>query len=576
MMSDPDSQKRLETHWLFGPMWRTRWTYAQVGLAALFINIFSLASSIFVMVVYDRVVPSFGSGGRESLIALVVGMALVLSFDFILKSLRGYFIDVAGHRIDASVGQSIYKRLLDMRLSNRKGTTGSFAGLLREFETLREFFASATLAALVDVPFILIFLIVIALIGGAVVWVPIIAIPIVLIAGWIVQAPLKRLSANAMQQGFNKQGVLVETIAGLETIKTSAGSAMLEDRWAQAVDDHADVSRRSRGFTMLALNIAGSVQQFAYVGVVVFGVFLIAENKMTMGGLIAASMLVSRCMAPLSQIATLLSRLTHTQTAYKQLDALMAQSGETREQGGYLRRTKLEGSIEFRNVIFRYPGSTMRALDDVSFRIAPGEKVAILGRIGSGKSTITRLISNLYEPSEGAVLIDDTDVRQIHPYDLRHNVGSVLQDVVLLSGTVRENIVLRDAKASDEDVLRVSKIAGVHDFIGSLPNGYDVRLADRGEGLSGGQKQSIAISRALLGSPPVMLLDEPTAAMDTNTENALIARLEQELEGRTLVLITHRSTLLKLVDRIIILDRGKIIAQGPRDDVLRAVAAGGA
>jgi ATP-binding cassette, subfamily C, bacterial LapB len=218
----------------------------------------------------------------------------------------------------------------------------------------------------------------------------------------------------------------------------------------------------------------------------------------------------------------------------------------------------------------------VRALDDVSFRIEPGEKVAILGRIGSGKSTITRLVSGLYEPSEGAVLIDETDVRQIHPYDLRHNVGSVLQDVVLLSGTVRENIVLRDAKASDDEVLRVSKVAGVHEFIGTIPNGYDVRLADRGEGLSGGQKQSIAISRALLGSPPLMLLDEPTAAMDVNTENALIARLEQELEGRTLVLITHRSSLLKLVDRIIILDRGKIIAQGPRDDVLRAVAAGGA
>jgi ATP-binding cassette, subfamily C, bacterial LapB len=575
MMSDFDPKRDLQSHWLFGPMWQTRWTYAQVGVAAFVINLFSLATSIFVMVVYDRVLPSITSG-KESLIALVIGMVIILVFDFILKSLRGYFIDLAGHRIDSAVGGTIYKRLLDMRLSNRKGTTGSFAGLLREFETLREFFASATLAALVDVPFILIFLVVIAIIGGPVVWVPIIAIPIVLIAGWLVQAPLKRLTASSMQQGFNKQGVLVETIAGLETIKTSAGSTMLEQRWANAVDSHAEVSRRSRSFTMLALNVAGSVQQFAYVGVVVYGVLLIAKNEMTMGGLIAASMLASRCMAPLSQIATLLSRLTHTQTAYKQLDAMMGQDGETKEQGGYLRRTKLEGGLEFRNVIFRYPGSTVRALDDVSFRIEPGEKVAILGRIGSGKSTITRLVSGLYEPSEGAVLIDDTDVRQIHPYDLRHNVGSVLQDVVLLSGTVRENITLRDAKATDDEVLRVSKIAGVHDFIGTIPNGYDVRLADRGEGLSGGQKQSIAISRALLGSPPLMLLDEPTAAMDTNTENALIARLEQELEGRTLVLITHRSTLLKLVDRIIILDRGKIIAQGPRDDVLRAVAAGGA
>jgi ATP-binding cassette, subfamily C, bacterial LapB len=462
------------------------------------------------------------------------------------------------------------------RLANRKGTTGSFAGLLREFETLREFFASATLAALVDIPFILIFLVVIALIGGAVVWIPIIAIPIVLIAGWLVQAPLKRLTESSMQQGFNKQGVLVETIAGLETIKTSAGSSMLEKRWADAVDNHADVSRRSRGFTSLALNVAGTVQQFAYVAVVVYGVLLIGKNEMTMGGLIAASMLTSRCMAPLSQIATLLSRLTHTQSAYRQLNTLMGQSGETREGGGYLRRTKLSGAIEFRNVIFRYPNSTVRALDDVSFRVEPGERVAILGRIGSGKSTITRLISGLYEPSEGAVMIDETDVRQIHPQDLRRHVGSVLQDVVLLSGSVRENITLRDDSADDDEILRVSKIAGVHDFIGTIPNGYDVRLADRGEGLSGGQKQAIAMARALVGAPAVMLLDEPTSAMDTNSENALISRLETELAGRTLVLITHRSSLLKLVDKVIILDRGKIIAAGARDDVLRTIAAGGA
>lgn len=559
-------------HWLFGPMKANRSTYFQVGLAAFMINIFSLVTAFFSMVVYDRVVPN---NATDSLIALSVGVLLVLLFDFILRGLRGYFIDIAGHRIDAAVGQSIYRRVLDMKLADKKGSTGSLAGLLREFESLRDFFASATLAALVDVPFIIIFLFVIGYIGGALVWVPVAVIPVVLIVGWIIQPILTRLSSRSMAQGLTKQGVMVETLSGLETVKSTSGAAVLEERWRAAVDGHADISRRQRGFSQIALNTATSMQQLAYVGVIFFGVYLLHQQKLSMGGMIACSLLVGRCLAPLAQIAQLLSRLSHTQTAYKQLDRIMRADGETRADTQYLRRAKIDGGISFRNVIFRYPGSTVRAIDDVSFDIKPGEKVAILGRIGSGKSTITRLVLGLYEPTEGAVLIDDTDSRQIHPNDLRRNIGAVLQDVFLLSGTIRENIALRDSKASDDEILRVSRLAGAHDFVGQIPNGYDVKLADRGEGLSGGQRQSLAIARALLGAPPIVLLDEPTSAMDTNSENALLSRLEAELKDRTVLLVTHRASLLKLVDRVIILDRGKIVAQGPRDDVLRAAAVGG-
>ncbi len=558
-------------HWLFGPMRANRGTYIQVAFAAVMINVFSLVTAMFSMVVYDRVVPN---NATDSLIALSVGVLLVLLFDFILRGLRGYFIDIAGHRIDAEVGEGIYKRVLDMKLADRKGSTGSFAGLLREFESLRDFFASATLAALVDVPFILLFLAVIAKIGGSLVWVPIAVIPVVLIVGWIIQPILTRLSAGSMAQGLTKQGVLVETLSGLETVKSTSGAAVLEDRWRTAVDGHADLARRQRGFSQIALNTATTMQQLAYVGMIFFGVYLLHEQKLTMGAMIACSLLVGRCLAPLAQIAQLLTRLSHTQTAYRQLDKLMRQDGETQNGSNYLRRNKIAGGISFRNVIFRYPGSTVRAIDDVSFDIQPGEKVAILGRIGSGKSTVTRIVLGLYEPTEGAVLIDDTDARQIHPQDLRRNIGAVLQDVFLLSGTIRENIALRDPKATDDEILRVSRLAGAHDFVGQIPNGYDVKLADRGEGLSGGQRQSLAIARALLGSPPIVLLDEPTSAMDTNSENALLSRLEGELKDRTVLLVTHRASLLKLVDRVIIMDRGKIIAQGPRDDVLRASAVG--
>jgi ATP-binding cassette subfamily C protein LapB len=555
--------------WLLQPVLANRWTYGQVAAAAVLINLFSLATSLFTMTVYDRVVPN---NALESLAALSIGMGIVLVFDFVLKSLRGYFIDVAGQRIDREVGGSIFNQLLTMRMESRRGSAGSFAGLLREFEALRDFFASATIAAVVDVPFILLFLLVIALIGGWLVLVPALMVPLVVIVGLATQPALARLTAASMSQGLSKQGVLVETISGLETVKSSRAGPILTQRWDRAVEAHADQSLRQRMVASITVNTAGFAQSFAYIGIVVFGVNMIADGTLTTGGLIACSILGGRCVAPLSQIASLLTRISHTRTAYRELDKMMQTHGEYVEDVSYLRREKLVGSITFRNVTFRYPGTGAKALDDVSFHIAPGERVAVLGRIGSGKSTLARLVLGLYQPDEGSVLIDDSDVRQIHPDDLRRGVGSVMQDVFLLSGSVRENITLGDPTITDEEVLRAAKISGVHDFIGQVPNGYDLRLADRGEGLSGGQRQSIAIARALTGKHQILLFDEPTSAMDIQSENALVARLEQELQGRTLLIITHRASLLRLVEKIIVMDRGKITAYGPRDEILRQLA----
>lgn len=557
--------------WLMDPIRANRTLYLQVALAAVLINLFSLAVSLFSMTVYNRVVPN---NATDSLIALGIGMTLVLVFDFVLKALRGYFIDIAGQRIDRVVGDAIFARMLAMRMENRKGSSGAFAGMLREFESLREFFASATLTALVDVPFILLFLIVVWLIAGPVVVVPALMVPLVIFASMATQPALERLAAEGMSHGMSKQGVLVETISGLETVKSTQAGPLLAKRWERAVGEHAVTSLKQRLLAAFSVNVAGSAQQICYVGVVVYGVFLIADHRLTMGGLIAASILAGRCVAPLGQIAGLLTRLSHTRTAYRQIDGLMSSEGEARDAVRYLRRSTLEGAIEFRNVSFRYPGATQRALDDVSFTIAPGERIAILGRVGSGKSTIARLVLGLYAPTDGAVLVDGADVRQIHPDDLRNNIGAVLQDVMLLSGSVRENISLGDADVDDDAVLAAAKVSGTHDFIGQYPNGYDIRLADRGEGLSGGQRQSIAIARALTKARPILLLDEPTSSMDIQSENALIARLDAGTRGRTLVLVTHRQSMLKLVDRIIILDRGKLVAVGPRDDVLKSLAVG--
>jgi ATP-binding cassette subfamily C protein LapB len=554
--------------WLRAPLWANRGLFGQVAIAATLINTFALATSLFSMTVYNKIVPN---NATDSMTALLIGITIVLAMDFLLRTLRGYFVDVAGQNIDTELGARIFDRLLGMKLADRASSNGAFAGVLREFESLREFFASATITAIVDVPFILLYLAVIWWVAPALALVPLFAVPIVTGIAWASQPLLARLSDAGMAQGLNKQGVIVETIAGLETVKTSRAGPLLAARWAKAVAGHAGLALRQRLVSAIAVNAAATAQNVTYVVTVAIGVSLIADRQLTMGALIAASMLSGRCVAPLGQIASLLTRLTHTLAAYRGLDLVMAAPGESTGDAT-LRRPRLTGAIAFNHVSFSYPGTGARALHDICFAIQPGERVAIIGRVGSGKSTIARLILGLYEPDEGSVIIDDADVRQLHPDDLRANVGAVLQDIVLLSGSIRDNIALGDPAIDDAAILAAARLAGAHDFIGQTAGGYDRRLADRGEGLSGGQRQAIAMARALAGDKPILLFDEPTSAMDIQSENALIARLESVLAGRTMVLVTHRQSMLRLATRIIIVDSGHIVAQGPRDDVLKSLA----
>lgn len=554
--------------WLMAPIRANRSVYVKVAIAATMINLFALVTSLFTMTVYDRVLPN---NATSSLVGLSIGLGIILIFDFILKILRAYFVDVAGADIDRDIGEDVFSRLLSIRLDQPRGSTGGLAQMLRELETLRDFFASATLVAIVDVPFIFVTLAVMALIGGWLVLVPIALIPIVVIVGLVTQPQMDRLSAKAMGQSMLKQSVLIETIGGLEMVKSASAGPLLMRRWDEAVESHAATSLVQRLVSNISVTVASSGQQLAYAGVVVAGVGMIASQSLTMGGLIACSILAGRAVAPLAQVATLLSRLTMTRTAYRQLDRFM----EMPTEGGgpdSLALDKVAGQIEFRNVHFSYPNATEAALNGVSFTIKPGEKVAILGRIGSGKSTIARIVLGLYPPAEGLVLVDGTEVRQLDAARLRRHIGSVLQDTVLLSGTVRDNIILDRDHIDDEELLRAARLSGTHDFMGRLADGYELRLADRGESLSGGQRQSIAVARAIAGKPSILLLDEPTSAMDTQTEQGLIDRLQQELADRTAILITHRVPLLKLVSRIIVIDGGKVVADGPRDLVLKQIA----
>lgn len=569
-MSDADTiihPKPRFADWLMEPIRANRSVYVKVVVAAVMINIFALVTSLFTMTVYDRVLPN---NATSSLIGLSVGLGIILIFDFVLKILRAYFVDVAGADIDRDVGENVFQRLLAIRLDQPRGSTGGLAQMMRELETLRDFFTSATLVAIVDVPFILITLIVIALIGGWLVLVPMALIPVVVIVGMVTQPQMDRLSAKAMGQAMLKQSVLVETIGGLEMVKSAGAGRLLSRRWDDAVEANAATSMIQRLISNISVTVAASGQQIAYAGVVIAGVGMIANQTLTMGGLIACSILGGRAVAPLAQVAQLLSRLTMTRASYRQLDRFM----EIPSEGGgpdALSLEKVAGNIEFRNVHFTYPGATEAALNGVSFHVRPGEKVALLGRVGSGKSTIARIVLGLYPPSDGLVLIDGSEVRQLDAQRLRRSIGSVLQDTVLLSGTVRDNITLAREHVDDEELLRASRMSGTHDFMGRLANGYELKLADRGESLSGGQRQSIAVARALAGKPSILLLDEPTSAMDNQTEMSLIERLKGELSDRTALIITHRLPLLNLVSRIILLDQGKVIADGPRDEVLKQI-----
>jgi ATP-binding cassette subfamily C protein LapB len=551
--------------WLMEPMRRNRPIYLKVALAAVMINIFGLMTSLFTMTVYDRVVPN---NATSSLVALSIGLAVIVVFDFVLKLLRAYFVDIAGASIDREVGETLFGRLLSLRLDLKKGSTGSLTGLMRELEALRDFFASATMTAIVDLPFVFLTLGLVAIIGGKVVFVPALAIPIVIGVGLLTQPAMDRLAAKSMGEGLQKQSVLVETVGGLETVKATGAGRLLARRWRKAVEQHSHSSLRQRLVASIGITTATSAGTISYAGVVVVGVGMIATQSMTMGGLIACSILAGRAVAPLAQISQLLSRMTATRTAYRQLNEMMRQPPEG-PAGEGLKLSGLRGKIEFRNVAFRYPGAPEKTLDGVSFTVQPGEHIALLGRVGSGKSTIARLLLGLYPPEEGVVMVDGTDIRQIDPVDLRRHMGAALQESVLLTGSVRENIGLGREEVDDEELLRASELSGTHGFIGQIANGYDLRLADRGEGLSGGQRQSIALARALAGRPRIVIFDEPTSAMDTQSEQQLLQRLQGELKDRTLMLITHRPPLLALVSRILLVERGRVVADGPRDEILK-------
>jgi len=558
-------------HWFWGVV-RLAWPmYAEVLVASFLISLFALVMPLFIMNVYDRVVPN---DTTETLWALAIGVVIVLAFDFGMRMLRSYLVDIAGKRIDVILSANIFEKAMGLRMEVRPASVGSFASNLHEFEAFREFITSATITALIDLPFVFIFIIVIFWIGGWVGIVPLLAVPVIILIGISLQRSLGEIIQLTFRYGAQKQGLLIEGLSAMETIKSLSGEGALQRKWEQLVGTVARLGIKARTLSSAIVNISVSVQQLASVGVIVVGVYLIAERELTVGALVACTILTSRALAPLGQVAGLMTRYHQSVQALNTLHNIMQLPVERPPNKSFVHRPIIRGEVEFRNVTFSYPGQQTPALSNVSFKIGVGERVGLIGRIGSGKSTIEKLVLALYKPSSGSILIDGVDINQIDPATLRKNIGYVPQDVVLFYGTVKENILFSAPYAEDAAMLRAAEIAGVTEFVHPAAQGFDLHIGERGEGLSGGQRQTVAMARALLLDPPILIMDEPTNALDNRSEENFKVKLDKVLAGKTFMLVTHRASLLTLVPRLIVLDNGRIVADGPKEQVMQALSGG--
>ena len=553
-------------HWFFGPVLGCKAIYLQVMWASVLINVFALASSVYIMTVFDRVVPN---NAIESLWALTAMIACVIIFDLVMKILRGIFVDRAGARVDQRVSAVLFERIARHDAELTKTATGSLAGTVRNFDILKDAIGSASFTVLVDLPFIFLFIYVLYLIGGPLALVPAIIVPTVIIFALCLQPIIKRMTELSQSQGKSKQAVIVEMIAALETVKTVRGISMLRNRWLNSVLHQAKSNMKTKVTSQLATQFTQFGQQVSQVVMVVYGVFLIADGSLTMGQLIACVILSGRVMAPLAQLTGLLGRMNSALSAYRALDEILGGVSEEEARTDQVERPSMEGSVEFRNVTFTYEGQPEPTLTDINFRIEPGERLAIVGRIGSGKTTLLRLLCGLNPPDRGAVLIDTADIRQIRPDDVRRNIGVVMQNPVLFSGSIRDNIMMGNPDASDADLLEAAKQSGVEAFVAMLPGGFDFPLSERGRELSVGMRQSVAIARALIGKPNILLMDEPTAPLDAQAEAAMVASLDTATRGLTTIFITHRGAMLQLADKVLAVENGRIAAFGPRDEVMK-------
>jgi ATP-binding cassette subfamily C protein LapB len=555
-----------KTHWFWSVVSRFGSNYSHVAIAALLINLLALASPLFIMNVYDRVIPN---GAIPSLVALAIGVVIAIIFDFIMRTVRARIIDMTGKKIDVVLASDIFEHVLSLKMAQRPVSVGVLANQLRDFDSVREFFTSGSVVSAVDLMFAIVFIIVLFIIAGPLAWIPMLMLPVMLTIGFVLQKPLDRAMRRLQAESAARHGVLVESLAGMETVRASGAEARMQTLWERSVAATARSGEDVHFWSSLALTAASTAQQVTSLLMISIGVFLVLGGEITIGALMASIMLAGRVLAPITGIAAVITRGTQTLTALRSIDKIMALERERPADRTYVARRVTKGHIVFDNVTFKYPGGADNALEKVSFKVEPGERVGVIGRVGSGKTTVGRLLTGFYEPLDGRILVDGVDVRQYDPADLRNGIGFVLQDTDLFFGKLRDNLALGKPAATDEEILAAAQLAGVESFVANHPHGYEMLVAEGGRSLSGGQKQAIGLARILIRRPRILFLDEPTAHFDVRSENEFLLRLKNlGAEKLTFLVSTHRPTVLGFVDRLLLYERGRLVADGPRDQIL--------
>lgn len=565
-----DAHKRIlkheEKHWFWSTLAYSKSIYTDVIIASFLINLFVMATPIFTLNIYDRVVPN---NAIDTMWVFATGIIVLYTFDMVLKFLRSYFLENAAKKSDIIMSSIIFEQVMNLKMTERPSSVGSFASNIKDFDSIRGFFTASSIATMIDLPFTIIFIFIIYLLGGWIVAIPIMSALIIFTYSLIIRKPMQKSIESTYEASALKNAVLIESLTALETIKALGISGHSQWKWEEATGSVAQKGLHSKILSNSISTFVNYIVQLNTVAMIIGGVYAIGAKELSMGGLIAVVMLGSRMLAPLAQISSLISNFEQTKTAYTAINNIMQLEVERKDTKKFVQRPTFSGKIEFKNVSFTYPNTDKKVLDDVSFIIHPKESVGIIGTNGSGKTSIEKLILGLYEPTEGSILMDGIDIKQIDPADLRSGISYVPQDVMLLKGTVKDNIIVRLPDASDEEILKASALSGTKRFVDIHPMGFDMPVGERGDGLSGGQKQSISIARAFVKFSPIVLLDEPTNSMDSTSENNFIKAMIKHKEDRTMIIISHKNSLLNITNRLILLEQGKIIIDDTKSEVIK-------
>ena len=560
-----DYIKPYDEHWFRRIVLSDLRPYGQVMLASLVANLLGMAGVLFSMQVYDRVIPA------ESLPTLYVlfgGVMLALVFDFVMRIMRLRITDVLGKRADLRVSDLVFGHALRLRNSARPKSTGSFISQLRELEQIRDLITSSTATALADMPFFFLFLLVFYLIGGSLVLIPLVALVAMVLPGVLAQRKLARLANASMREAALRNAMLVETVQGMDDIKALQAEQRFQQQWNHYNAASADSSLKLRSLTNSLVAWTQNVQGAVFAVVIVFGAPMVIAGDLTTGSLVAASMLASRMMAPMAQLTHVLTRWQQAKVALQGLNRLMQMPVDHPEGSQRVHLPSIRGDYVLRQAGFKYSEEASPALSGINLKIRPGERIAVLGRNGAGKSTLLQALAGAMDLATGETSLDGIALAHIDPADLRRDVGLMSQQARLFHGTLRDNLTLGAGQASDQEIIAALAVTGALEFVRQLPKGMDHLILEGGLGLSGGQRQSLLLSRLLIRQPQILLLDEPTASLDDITERQLLEKLSTWCQGRTLIVATHRVSILQLVERIIVLDNGRVVIDDQRDAAL--------